>query len=299
MLSNGMQCAVNEITREDLNQNTRTCIDHLFVRNNKTSTHIHAAVIKTNIADHYSLFCCLEEEELQGSPINFCQGPTINNFKVNQQISETDWNNMIQQNLNANALFNKIQETFCEIYEKSKDIKKIKKKRSPNQWISDELIKCCNDRDKLYKKWCNNRNNKEYEFQYKQFRNSLNKKLKNTKNNYYRMKFIENRNNMKVTWELINEIIGKKSNNIDETILKNFKNINLENILKNFSINFNANVQNIIHKCDTKTIDLTQTPMPNTIYIRYASEEEIFNILSSLNTKKPRNRRNTTQRSDK
>lgn len=209
ILSYGLQCVIKEVTREDINKNTRTCIDHLFVRNFKQTTHLHAAVIKTTISDHYSIFCCLESEN-QSTENNLVQGAKLNNFKVNQQIQQTNWNDIIQQNLNTNDLCNKINKIFCEIYEKSSKAFKTTKKRSPSPWISEELIKCCDIRDKLYKKWLNNRTNKTFENQYKQFRNSLNKKLNITKNNYYREKFIENRNDMRATWQIINEIIGKK-----------------------------------------------------------------------------------------
>lgn len=59
---------------------------------------------------------------------------------------------------------------------------------------------------------------KKNEYEYKTFRNSLNKKLNYAKNQYYKSKFLENRNNSRVTWQIINEIIGKTSNNIDETL---------------------------------------------------------------------------------
>lgn len=52
ILSYGLQCVIKEVTREDINKNTRTCIDHMFIRNNKQPTHLQAAVIKTTISDH-------------------------------------------------------------------------------------------------------------------------------------------------------------------------------------------------------------------------------------------------------
>mgnify|MGYP003439892850 CR=1 FL=1 len=89
---------------------------------------------------------------------------------------------------------------------------------------------------------------------------------------------------MRATWQIINEIIGKKSNNIDEIIMKNFKHENISTLLKNFSINFNDNVNKLIHNCNIKTINYVKTRIPNAIYL--SSEEEIYNILKTLNIKK-------------
>lgn len=94
--------------------------------------------------------------------------------------------------------------------------------------------------------------NKSIEKEFKQYRNLINKKIV-TARNFYRLKqFIEKRNDIRGTWQLINEIIGKKNVNIDEFIIKNFEN-NLNNILNGFAINFNENVNKIIHKCNIKT----------------------------------------------
>ena len=91
---------------------------------------------------------------------------------------------------------------------------------------------------------------------------------------------------MRATWQISNEIIGKKSNNIDEIIMKNFKHENISTLLKNFSINFNDNVNKLIHNCNIKTINYVETRIPNSIYLSFTSEEEIYNILKTLNIKK-------------
>ena len=40
MLANGMQSMVNE-TREDINKNTFSCIDHVFIKNKQTNAHMY------------------------------------------------------------------------------------------------------------------------------------------------------------------------------------------------------------------------------------------------------------------
>lgn len=287
ILSNGMQSMVKESTRVDVNKNTSTCIDHVFIKNNQANSHANATIIRTTISDHYSIFCCIQKEQKnQGSETRITQGPQYNNSKVNKSIRETNWNEVINQIPNTESLYNKIFKKFCEIYKTSNKETKPSKKRSNNPWISEELVKYCDTRDKLHRKWRNNKNNKIFESEYKKFRNSLNKKIHNAKNMYYKNKFLDNKNDMRATWQIINEIIGKKTSNLDETVIKNFKNDNINVIINNFSTNFNDNVKKIIHDCNIKTSNNIETTLQNSMYLSYTNEEEIYNILTTLNSKK-------------
>lgn len=77
-------------------------------------------------------------------------------------------------------------EKFSDIYKKAKVPNKNKKQRKINPWINNKLLEYCNIRDKLYNRWLNNKTNKNYEKDYKRFRNMLNKKLIYARNNHYK-----------------------------------------------------------------------------------------------------------------
>lgn len=62
LMSNGLECMINECTRVDVTKNSKTCIDHIFMRNNKTKRTV-SAIITTSISDHYSLYFCVEEKK--------------------------------------------------------------------------------------------------------------------------------------------------------------------------------------------------------------------------------------------
>lgn len=289
MLSSyGLQCMVTDTTREDDNNKTSTCIDHLFIRCNRT--HAHAAVVTTTISDHYTVFGYIEEADKtkQTNDLN-CQGTEnikINNKKVNTLINETDWNDVINKSDNTNELFNNIFKVFCNIYENSKEAIIKKKKRNDYPWLSNVLVNCCEIRDKLHKRWIKNKNNVTNEILYKKFRNNLNKKIIIAKNTYYMKQFISNRNNLRAVWQLINKIIGKKTNSVDDIIVKSFPKENIKNITEKFAQKFCDNVNNIMHICDIKTINNSPINIENSIYIEYTTEVEIFNILKNLNARK-------------
>lgn len=282
LTSNGMQPMINECTREDPNKNTRTCIDHLFAKCNNTND--NAKIITTTISDHYALFFCSNIKQTnQVRPNHNNEGPKLNNLLVNKKIKEVNWNSVIKPCDNANEIFNKIHAILSDIYKNSYKTTKLSKKRSPFPWINEEIIKYCDKRDELRKKY---KNNKNIEKEYKTFRNFVNKKITYARNNHYRQKFIENRSDLRLTWQLINEIIGKKSNNIDDFIVKSFNNENISNIANNFAKNFSDNVNNIVHNCDILTLQTVQPTIQNSIYLDPTNESEIENILKNINVKK-------------
>lgn len=291
MSSNGLQCIVKEITREDVNKNKGTCIDHMFVRNNKIITDVHAAVVMTTISDHYSLFGCVEQNKTNVNSKALSQGSEnvqfqLNTKKVNKLIKEAKWNDLSNTNYCCDDNFNNIYNKFNEIYNKSKQPARETKKRNDYPWLNEIIISYCDVRDRLYQRFRKGRNNTSKEREYKLFNNKLNEIITHAKNEYRRKEFIKNRYNIRGTWILINEIIGKKVNNVDDVIKKNFKNECLKTVTDNFAIKFKENVTNLIHDCNIKTLTTQEKRIQNSIFIEQTNELEIFNILKCLNLNK-------------
>lgn len=64
--------------------------------------------------------------------------------------------------------------------------------------------------------------------------------------------------------------------NIDVFLTKTFKNEDLQNIVKNFSIRFNENVQKILHPCNIQTLETTHNSTNNSIFVEYTNVEEFL-----------------------
>lgn len=298
MSAYGLECMVTNITREEVNKNKGTCIDHLFIRKTKSIPSASASVILTTISDHYSLFGCMGVDNNQfissectaKGNASISKEPSkffsVNSKKVNDLIKKTDWRNIINQNESCNAKFESMYLKFKEIYSNSTQMSKKIKKRNNYPWLSDQILKCCDMKDKLYQRHRKNRNNLEKEREYKSFNNKLNQMINNAKNEYRMKEFIKNRKNMRGTWSLINEIIGKKTHNVDEVIKRNFKNIDLKIVTEEFAIQFKANVQNILHDCDIKTNFSQVIRAQNTIFMEQTNETEILNIIKNINSNK-------------
>ena len=290
LITNGLECMVNQTTREDIVHNTKSCIDHLFVRKNRRITNIHTSVVTTTISDHFSIIACLEFEGKDNDKTEVSENinKIINTKKVNNLIKNVNWNNIMENNKECETIYNSLLNQFNKIYNNSKHTlnKQLIKRNKNNVWISNESIKICNARDKLYNKWKNNKNNKTYEKDYKHLRNIANKILITEKNKYFLNEFARTRNNIKETWKIINNIMGKKVNSVDDVIKQNFKNQDCKSLCENFSVQFKQNVEKIIHKCSIETLSHEKYTISNSIFLTHASENEILNILQSINIKK-------------
>ena len=81
-------------------------------------------------------------------------------------------------------------------------------------WISNELIKMINVRNKLFQRKKRQPNNLNIKNLYKLFRNRIYMEMKKSKRDHYNQFFENNSNNLKKTWVGIRSIINTKDSNI-------------------------------------------------------------------------------------
>ena len=81
-----------------------------------------------------------------------------------------------------------------------------------NDWITIGLAKSCRTKKILYLKWRENRTTKNWNA-YLSYKRTLDKLLHKAKYDYYNKKFQDNQSDTKKTWQLINNILGRKRSN--------------------------------------------------------------------------------------
>ena len=83
-------------------------------------------------------------------------------------------------------------------------------------WITTAIAYSIKSKNKIYKKFCKEKNPQQKEIygkQFKTYRNYLMTLLRITKDEYYKTHFKENKKNSKTIWETIKEIINIKNSN--------------------------------------------------------------------------------------
>ncbi|CAB4011631.1 Hypothetical predicted protein, partial [Paramuricea clavata] len=101
-----------------------------------------------------------------------------------------------------------------EVIEKHAPVRSFRVRNKPSPWLNSELKYLMINRDKLKKKAISS-NNSESLSAYKQQRNFVNNKIKKAKKAYFQDELNRNVNNVKETWKILNNALGKKSDNIE------------------------------------------------------------------------------------
>lgn len=88
-------------------------------------------------------------------------------------------------------------------------------------WITQGLLRCIRNRDRLHKKLRNNPNNLILKISYKRYRNFCNRLLRRLKITYEKNELLKSKNNLKATWKTIKRITNsEKLRNSPDELLK-------------------------------------------------------------------------------
>ena len=142
-------------------------------------------------------------------------------------------------------------------------------------WITTAIANSIKSKNKIYKKFCKEKNPQQREIygkQFKTYRNHLTTLLRITKDEYYKTHFQENKKDLKTVWKTIKEIINVKTKNdvpinsllIGETITTNAK------LIAN---HFNTFFTSVAAKLNEKIV---KAKKPFSHYLGQITDETIF-----------------------
>ena len=182
-----------------------------------------SGIIITDISDHFPSFCQIniKNEYVKPPKYMFCRRYTaanINNLYhdlYDQNIlSYLDHDHYADPNVNYYVM----ESILTTALNKHIPIQKIKiqrHKHKQGQWITFGILRSIKFRDNMYKKFKLTAPNTIQSLNIKQNLVTYNRILKRTiredKYNYYKFKFDRHRSDSKETWQLINEVINKKT----------------------------------------------------------------------------------------
>ena len=194
---------------------------------------------------------------------------------------------------NSDVEFDNVNDQFNDFYFKLEGctIKKINPKETKlmsKPWISNELIKMINVRNKLFRRKKRQPNNISIKNLYKLFWNRINREMKKFKRDHYNQ-FFEN-NNIKKTWGGIRSIINTKDSNIsniiqlkiNKTIINNHKKIVEE--VNNYFVNVGPNTERSIPRnpVTKPNIYLKNRNQVNFLIVHISNDEVLVPSLKHL-----------------
>lgn len=201
---------INKPTR--VTENTRSIIDHIFVRvGDKILTqqtlNIKPVLFETALTDHYTILLSVEYKKKNRIPTNKQIHTHINKIshnKLSKLLQKENWLDVIQKNdaeISYKIFIEKLN-NFIGI--STTKIKLTNKTRKIKPWITAGIINSIRHRDNLKKIYIKNKSH-ENKVEYTQYRNMLYKLIRHTKNDYYKNKIENAQHNYKKIWQAINE----------------------------------------------------------------------------------------------
>ena len=175
-------------------------------------------------------------------------------------------------------------------------------KRNPvnNPWICDSIVDAIDKKDQLYEDWISSKKLPEFKPVgdiklhkiFSDYRRCLKKIIKHQKDQYYCNKILENAENSKKMWEVINEVRGKKKKTIKPQFVVDGVRIVERRVIAN---KFNEYFASIASKMNDNITDngLHVEPLPSfleympsrttqSIYFYECDSDEISEIIADL-----------------
>ena len=189
-------------------KNSATLIDNIFVNN--PDQVIASGNIVSDVSDHFSQFCVLKSSHVSPKPSNR-KTRDWSHFSHDQFINDlslVEWSEIHRsRGYDIDHVFSTFYSKFNKILNKHAPIKILSKRRIKQlskPWITKGIRAAIKTKNQLF---YNGDNSK-----YKIYRNMLTNLIRISKKNYYLSYFSENFNNMRKTWEGINNLLNRKRN---------------------------------------------------------------------------------------
>lgn len=257
----------------------QNCLDHVILKSCKNSTTL---VLNSLITDHAPLLFAMDTRA-NHKPSS--TATKVNHDQVIKDINDRDFTDIIRLTDGCTAA-KKLVNTLCDIIKNNTKIIKIPhRKRHIKPWITDGLLKCIKNRDKLHKQSTKNPDNMIYKTTYTRYRNYCNNLLKKLKTSYEIKELEMAKKNPKATWNIVKRIANlnttKKSPkellNISNTVEQSLDTVNT------YFANVGRELASKITRNSYRRSDCNLTnPMGNSMVMLEVDECELETVIMGL-----------------
>jgi len=170
-------------------------------------------------------------------------------------------------------------------------VKKVSAYKNRKPWLTSGLKKSIKIKNKLYVnsiKYPTSENKNLY----KQYKAQLHRLLQRCEREYYDSLFIQYKNNMRKSWDLIKRVINKDSKHtVPDMFSIDGKNVNVKHVIANkfnkYYVNIGPSLAKNIPPTDKDATAYLGESYPNSIYLWDTNETEIINIIKQMKVSSP------------
>ena len=257
----------------------------------------YSKIIVDDISDHLPNALILEgiAQPCKGKRLITSRDTRPNNLaNLEASLAELKYDDSIKKNVNM--YFDKFHRDLCENIAMHCPMKTqyvTQKQFRKEPWMTPGLLRCCAKSKRLYQTSILKDASHLEVNKYKTYRNVFNAVKCKCKQNYYREKCLEYRNNSKKLWQMINTCIGKtndKTTIIDYIRIDNVEYYDNKTIADQFGSYFLKIGKQYANKIETPRYNIDAylrviTRNPKSIFWEPTTKEEIIRIISDLPNK--------------
>ena len=288
MTTSGVLPQILQPTR--ITESSSTIIDNIYTNN--LSNDITSGNVLIQISDHLLQFSCINKViSTDKTPYYKRNYSKFNEQSFLDDLSIQNWHN--QQD--ANTMFNDFAWRLESCINRHAPVKKLNKKElnfNLKPWITPNIIKKINHRNKLFLKRKKKPDDIDLKVIYNKFRNSVARDIKKSKKYYYSNYFEECKTNMKKTWRGIKELINTSNKNpmkVNELKVNNkliSDNLALANTFNNFFVNVGSEVNKSIPDTNVCPSTYLKNKVESNFLINKTSNAEVMTIILKLDDNK-------------
>lgn len=301
LLSNNLLPTITRPTR--ITEFTSTLLDNIFI--NCFENLKHSYVIYDDISDHFPVLINIDfnlELTTAFTPDNRRAYKKENFSNFFNKLKSVNWhcysnitNSSLNNSSDPDSAFNDFHSLFYQLFDSSFPLEaatskpnKISSKRS-QPWMTYSLIKSCRKKSrlqKIYKCFPNGVNKHKYNI----YRKTLKSCLRLAEKNYYHTQFLNKANDMRITWKLLNSVINKNKDRIENiNLLINGSNsrdpYKIVNAFNEFFVNIGPNLAAKIAPSNVNSVDFLPIASTDSIVLYPTDKCEITQIILQLKEK--------------
>lgn len=289
MLSaNGYLSYINDYTR--VSDDSKTCLDHIFIKTKQTEPHILPIIFKYNLTDHYPIIIHigLKQLEIASRDIIF-EKKYINYEGVRSDLNNFEWNRFYEIADVNTATNNLIKLLQASVQKNTKVVKLKMNNRTP--WITQALLTSIKTKGYLYKQTLKYPSNEALIEQYKRYKNKLTALIKKVKHNYYNNQLNKNKGSTARLWQCVRSLCNEKKskkNIIEKILVDNTALIDGEGIANGFNLYYSQlglKLASKIERPDSLPWD-SDVSVSDTAYLYPTDKREIVSYIKQLKNKK-------------
>uniref|UniRef100_A0A8C6MKE1 Reverse transcriptase domain-containing protein n=1 Tax=Nothobranchius furzeri TaxID=105023 RepID=A0A8C6MKE1_NOTFU len=285
----GLVPLINKPTR--ITTESATIIDNIFT--NRKEDVVKTGILMTDISDHLPIFVVSKYHNnnkniIKHNFINYKRNKSVKALEdLNKDLKMQNWTEVYVSDVNnAYTSFMKI---LLKSFNSSCKLIKITGKRDNQPWMTNGIKNACAKKNSLYMRFLKLQT-KEAEDRYKKYKNKLVTIIRKQKKEYYGELLNKNKDNIKTTWGIINNVINRDNTNarLPNYFVKDNKDIyevkEISNEFNDFFINVGRSLvesKPIIHN--------TMNTIPrnvNSILLDKVDQQEIRNIVKNWGSKR-------------